>query len=79
MRIEYKDYQQLKEDYEAVDGGTYDNEEWLLYESKKWGEAIASIAVNLTRRFYVYTFKGLDETVVASNGWGYPLRVIESV
>ena len=63
MKIGLKDYSQICKDYHEIDNTLCNGEQWLLFEDDLDGEDAPCIAVNLTKKYYVYTEESLRYTV----------------
>ena len=63
MKVGLKDLHQIETDYYEIDSKIINGDTWVLYEHNEYGEDVKAIAVNLTQRFYTYTFESLYYTV----------------
>lgn len=63
MKIGLMDYRQITNDYHQIDTKFIDGDCWVLYEHNWDGDEVKCIAVNLTKKFYTYTWESLEYTV----------------
>jgi hypothetical protein len=62
MKTGIFDYQELKSSYNKIDYGVYGGCRWELFEIKRLRGVVESIAVNLSKGYYVYTYESLYYT-----------------
>lgn len=56
------DYEEIYSNYYIIDSLYHNGDRWELFENNVMGDAVSAIAVNTTKRYYVYTLESLYYT-----------------
>ena len=55
-----KEYHDIKKDYYSIDSQYINGDLWELYEHSWYGDETKAIAVNVTKKYFLYTWESLQ-------------------
>ena len=58
-----KEYHDIKKDYYRIDSQYINGDLWELYEHNWYGDEEKAIAVNVTKKYYLYSWESLQYIV----------------